>query len=151
MVKPHGIGHFLSGVTITGNRFRTINGTIDRAERVDTSFADLDYTRMKNITFSANSVHSVSRQVSNPLRIKHAQITEAQTWVIDPDGQLPFGAWARTVDAVVADGKIRNAAGEQQFVMPYTTVQNGANSDQVHLLWPQAVRGDATVTVRIDN
>ncbi len=151
VVKPHGAGHFLSGVAITGNRFRTINGTIDRAERVDTSFADLDYSRMKNITFSANSFHSVSRQVSNPLRIKHAQVTEAQTWVVDPDGQLPFGAWVRTVDSVVADGKIRNAAGEQQFVMPYTTAQNGTNADQVHLKWPQAVRGDATVTVRIDN
>jgi hypothetical protein len=151
VVKPHGVGHFLSGVTITGNQFRTINGSIDRVERVDTSFSDLDYTRMKNVTFTGNSFHSVAYQVSNPLRVKHTQTTEAQTWVVESAGELPFGARARTVDSFVADGKIRDTAGVQQFVMPYTTVEQGANMDQINLVWPQAVRGDVTVTMRIDN
>jgi len=151
VVKPHGAGHFLSGVSITGNKFRTINGGIDRVERVDTSFADLDYTRMKNVEFNQNSFHSITYQVSNPLRIKHSQVTEAKTWVVDPAGELPFGARARTVAGLVADGEIRSVAGEQQFAMPFSTAEQGPNFDQVYLDWPEPVRGDATVTLRIDN
>ncbi|MCB4380036.1 right-handed parallel beta-helix repeat-containing protein, partial [Synechococcus sp. MU1644] len=49
VIKPHGAGHFLNGVTVTGNRFQSINGQIDRAERVDTSFADLDYDRNRSV------------------------------------------------------------------------------------------------------
>jgi len=33
VIKPHRVGHFLNGMTITGNKFRSINGFIDRAER----------------------------------------------------------------------------------------------------------------------
>lgn len=150
VVKPHGAGHFLSGVSITGNKFRTINGSIDRAERVDTSFADLDYTRMKNVEFSQNSFHSITYQVSNPLRVRHSQVTEAKTWVVDAAGELPFGARARTVEALVADSEVRNVAGETQFVMPYAAVEQGVNFDQAYLEWPEPVRGDVTVTLRID-
>lgn len=151
VVKPHGAGHFLSGVSITGNKFRTINGSIDRAERVDTSIADLDYTRMKNVEFSQNSFHSITYQVSNPLRVKHSQMTEAKTWIVDPAGELPFGARARTVGGLVANGEVRDASGETQFVMPYTAAEQGANFDQAYLEWPVPVRGDVTVELRIDN
>lgn len=151
VVKPHGAGHFLSGVTITGNNFRSLNGNIDRAERVDTSFADLNYGRMKNVVFTGNSFHAVSYQVSNPLRIKHNQLTAASIWVVDSEGKLPFGARARTVDSFTADGEIRNVANALQYVMPYTTTQEGVDKDRVHLIWPEPVHGDATVTIRIDN
>ncbi len=151
VVKPHGAGHFLSGVTITGNQFRSISGIIDRVERVDTSFADLDYSRMKNITFTGNSFHSVTYQVSNPLRVQHSQSTTAGTWNVGSQGELPFGARAKTVDSIVATGAIQNSTNASQYAMPYANVEQGSNLDQINLVWPTAVKGAVTVTMRIDN
>jgi hypothetical protein len=150
VVKPHGTGHFLNGVTISGNKFRSINGAIDRAERVDTSFADLDMSRTKALFFAGNSYHSITKQVSNPLRIRHNQATNATTWVIDPDDELPFGGQARGVDGVVAHDAIRNPASVKRFYMPHVKLEQGANKDQVHLLWDEAMRGEVTVVVRVD-
>jgi len=150
VVKPHGAGHFLNGVSITGNKFRSINGSIDRAERVDTSFADLDFSRMKHVDFSGNSFHAIDKQVSNPLRVKHDEGSVAQSWNIGVDGELPFGAWARNVDAVVANDKIRNASSVVKHSMPYVLTQQGTNKDEVTLVWDEPMRGEVTVTIRID-
>lgn len=150
VVKPHGTGHFLNGVMITGNKFRSINGNIDRAERVDTSFANLDFTRSKHVDFSGNSFHAITTQVANPLRVHHSQASVSQNWTVGTSGQLPFGAWARKVDAIVMDGAIRNSVGAAQFTMPYVTSQQGPAKDQVTLGWNTPVRGDVSITIRID-
>ncbi|MBV1925864.1 MAG: right-handed parallel beta-helix repeat-containing protein [Rhodobacteraceae bacterium] len=151
VVKPHGTGHFLNGVSITGNKFRCLNGTIDRVERVDTSFADLDFSRTKSVLFEGNSFHAITRQVSNPLRIKHSQSSNATTWTIDADDELPFGAWLRNVDSVVATDNIRNSASVNRYSMPIAHAEQGANKDQASLVWEEAMRGDVTVVVRIDD
>ena len=44
VVTPRGPGHFIQGLNVSGNVFRTVNCTIDRVERVDTTFAGLDLT-----------------------------------------------------------------------------------------------------------
>ncbi|MCA0871932.1 right-handed parallel beta-helix repeat-containing protein [Seohaeicola saemankumensis] len=150
VIKPHGSGHFLNGVAITGNKFRSINGSIDRAERVDTSFADLDFSKAKNVTVLGNTYHSVSKQAFNPLRVRHDQVTAAQTWTIDPDGELPFGARARGVDGIVALDPIRNAGGTAVYAMPYAQLEQGTNKDQIKLGWPEAVEGKVDVVFRID-
>lgn len=150
VVKPHGAGHFLSGISVTGNKFRSLNGSIDRVERVDTSFADLDFGRTKSVLFDGNSFHAISKQVSNPLRIKHNQASTATTWTIDADGNLPFGGEIRSVDSVVATAKIRNDASQVTFTTPYALAGQGANNDQVSLVWEEAMRGNVTVIVRID-
>ncbi|MEO9592572.1 hypothetical protein, partial [Rhodopirellula bahusiensis] len=82
IIKPHGIGHYLNGVTVTGNKFRCINGSIERVDHVDTSFAGLDYSKFKNVTFEANTFHNVSVQPTNPLRVKHSQGSTSQVWTI---------------------------------------------------------------------
>lgn len=150
VIKPHGAGHFLNGVMVTGNKFRSINGNIDRAERVDTSFADLDYSRSKHVNFTGNSYHSVVSQPMNPLRVEHSENSPTQTWQIGTGGELPFEAWARNVDAVVANGKIKNAAGQAVYAMPYVQTQQGSNKDQIQLIWPEPVEGEVIVTTRID-
>ena len=150
VVKPHGTGHFLNGISITGNKFRSLNGSIDRAERVDTSFADLDFGRIKNVLFDGNSYHSINKQVANPLRIKHKQSSNATTWTIDADGELPFGGRARSVDSVVATDKIKNSASVIKYTMPYALAEQGANKDQVSVVWGEPMRGEVTVVVRID-
>lgn len=151
VVKPHGAGHFLNGVNVTGNKFRSINGAIDRVERVDTSFADLNYGLMKDVTFAGNSFHSVTKQVANPLRVQFTQNTAAKTWTIGTNDELPFGAWARNVDAIVADGVILTSVATPHHSMPYVKTKVGAGKDQVTLTWDQPVTGKVAVAVRIDN
>ncbi len=150
VIKPHGAGHFLNGVMVTGNKFRSLNGSIDRAERVDTSFADLDFSRTKHVSFSGNSFHAIDYQPMNPLRVEHQENSPAQTWQISPEGELPFEGRARMVEAVVPKGKIKNAAGATVYAMPYVKTEQGANKDEIQLIWPEPVEGEVTVTMRID-
>jgi hypothetical protein len=151
VIKPHGNGHFITGLTITGNVFRAIRGDIDRVEMVDTSFADLDYARMRNILVAGNSYNAVVQGILNPVAVQHVQNTAADTWVVSGAGPLPFGGRARQVDAVVARGPIRNAANAGRFDMPHALAEQGPSRDRVHLIWPQAVTGTMAVTMRIDN
>lgn len=150
VLKPHGTGHFLNGVNITGNRFRSINGTIDRAERVDTSFAGLDYSRFKNVTFDGNSYHNVSQQASNPLRVRHGEATAVKNWDVSTDNKLPFGARAKNVDAVVATSVVTKAGGGALHSMPYVLSEQGPGKNQIRLVWSEPVAGEVNTTIRID-
>lgn len=151
VVKPHGAGHFLNGVVITGNKFRSFNGSIDRAERVDTSFADLDRSRMKDVSFNGNSFHNVSEQVSNPLKLKHTEGSVASTWDVDTAGLLPFQGNARSLDSVVAIDRIRNSAGSTQYIAPYAQLNQGSQKDRINLLWGTSVRGAVQLSIRMDD
>lgn len=150
VIKPYGAGHFLNGVTVSGNNFRSINGVIDRAERVDTSFAGLNYSRIRDVTFSGNAYHGVHKRAASPLRLRHDQRTAAKSWVIDTDGELPFLGRARAVDAVVALGEIRNAQSVVKHAMPYARLEEGGNRDRVILTWDEAARGEVSLMVRVD-
>jgi len=150
VVKPHGSGHFLNGISVTGNKFRSVIGGIDRAERVDTSFADLDYTRFKDVTYSGNSYHQVTRQVSNPLRVEHTQNTAASTWTIGTNQELPFDGRVMGVDSVVVNGNLRNSSNVIEYDYPNTFPEQGGNGDQVQLRWRREFHGEATVIVRLD-
>ena len=150
VVKPYGAGHFLNGLTVTGNKFRSTTGSIDRAERVDTSFANLDHSRNKAVAFFANSYHQVSAQVSNPMRVRHSEATPVQNWTIDMAGALPFDGLANKVDAVVPLDAIKNAGGANVHLMPYVKTLHGSGQDRIQLVWPEQVEGEVAVTVRID-
>jgi hypothetical protein len=150
-VKPHGAGHFINGLTVTGNTFRLIDGNIDRVEGVDTSFADLNYTRFKNIAFNDNGFNNVNVQTSNPLVFSHTEATPASTWVLAPAPKLPFGAYLRTVESAIAEGPLTNAGGVPHFGAPYYEAEQGIDKDQANLQWGTPVSGTVTVTVRIDN
>jgi len=150
VVKPHGTGHYLNGVNVTGNLFRSINGGIDRAERVDTSFADLDFNKAKNVTFAGNTYHSITSQVMNPLRVRHSESGHVQTWVIDPGGELPFGGRARGIDGIVMLDEIKKSGGAAVYDFPNARLQQGTDHDQVKLVWPEPVKGEVAVSVRID-
>ncbi|MEQ6250543.1 glycosyl hydrolase family 28-related protein [Sulfitobacter sp. HNIBRBA3233] len=151
VVKPYGAGHFINGLNVAGNRFRSINGYIERAERIDTSLADLNYTRFRNIRFEGNSFHGIGQSVASPLLLEFSQNTPQQTWVVPTGPGLPFSARSLSVDAVVVRGGVRNAANVTNFDTPYIRAQQGPDSDQVHVIWSEAVSGKIGVTVRIDN
>ncbi|MDO9524286.1 MAG: glycosyl hydrolase family 28-related protein [Gemmobacter sp.] len=150
VITPYGSGHYIQGLSVTGNTFRTANGSITRAEKVDTSYADLDYSRFRNITVHGNNYNGVSQTMYNPVIVSHQQNTGATSWPIDGASFLPFGGWARVVTSVVAEGAI-SAEGTTRYDMPYVQTEQGATRKLVHLRWPVAVSGKVNVTIRVDN
>ena len=151
VVKPHGAGHFLNGVNVSGNSFRIIDDPIDRIEMVDTSFADLDYNRIKNIAFSDNTYGNIFHTVSSPLLLKFDQNTPSATWNIDPGQSLPFGAYAQTVTSILPAGPLRDTGGGIVHVAPYYEAKQGADRNQISLQFGTPVSGTVTAVVRIDD
>ncbi|MQQ08964.1 right-handed parallel beta-helix repeat-containing protein [Epibacterium sp. SM1979] len=150
VVKPYGSGHFLNGVTVSGNKFRTSSGRIERAERVDTSFSDLDMNRANDVFFDGNTFHNVDVQVANPLRLRHSQGSASGTWTVDAEGQLPFEGEARGVDSIVPLGPIETAGGADRFVFPFVNLRQGNQRDRVTLHWSESLRGTVMVQLRMD-
>ncbi|WP_415183045.1 glycosyl hydrolase family 28-related protein [Phaeovulum sp.] len=150
-VKPYGAGHFIHGLNVSCNVFKAVNGVIDRPERVDTSFADLDYGRMRNILMEGNIFNGVAQVVSNPAFLQYDQSTAQNVWSIDLAAYLPFNGWARNVESVVAEGMISNTAGARVSEMPFVTVEQGSRSNQIQLNWSQMAKGRVHVRVRMDN
>ncbi len=150
VVKPHGAGHFLNGVTVRGNRFRSINGVMVRAERVDTSFADLDHDRNRSIFFDGNSYHNVTEQAQNPLTLIHTEFSNSKVWTIGTDKQLPFEGFCQFVDAVALTGDLRNSSNARVYENPVGKGRAGANEDSFTLEFGQEVRGQIRATIRMD-
>lgn len=151
VLKPHGADHFIQGLNVTGNVFRCYNSVIDRVESIDTSYADLNFDRMRNIIFQGNTFNAVDTQVFNPLILNHEQASSTNTWVVPSNGQLPFKGFARRVTSVVSDGPIVNGSGNAVFDMPHVLTKQGSDGSAVTLKWSQAVKGDMTATLRMDN
>ena len=151
VIKPHGPGHFINGLTIAGNMFRAIHGNLDRVDLVDTTFADLDYSRIRNVLVQGNSFQSITQGIENPTRISHDQNALDNVWTVDCSGPLPFGGYAQNVDSVVARGKIANAANVANYDFPYVSTEQGTNRDRITLRFSENTVGSVTVLARIDN
>ena len=150
VIKPRGPGHFLNGLSVTGNVFRAIDGAVDRIEKVDTSQAGLDNGRARNVLFQSNVFHGVSQICVNPVTVTHDQPTTAATWTVDASDLLPFGGKAITVVSVVPAGALRNAGNAVVHAAPYAEAMQGAGDARIALKWPEALRGAAVVTLRSD-
>ena len=150
-IKPYGAGHFIQGLTVSGNVFRCINGTVDRPEAVDTSFATLDNSRMRNVLFNGNSFNGVTQNIENPVYLQFDQATVAVTWNVTPGAFLPFGGWARNVEALVAEGPITGPFGERRSDMPYVDVEQGVAKNELRVNWLAASKGRIQLKVRMDN
>lgn len=150
VVKPYGSGHYVNGLNVSGNTFRMIGGAINRAERVDTSFASLDMSRMRKVYFSGNTYHNIDNGAENPLLVEHAQNTHSQTWEVDTDNRLPFNSYAMGVVSLVTTSRPRDTNNVSKYHMPYTQARQGAAQDRVNVIWPEDMRGDIAVQVRMD-
>ena len=151
VIKPYGVGHFIQGLSVQGNTFKSINGTIERVESVDDSIAGLDFGRSRNVVFEGNSFNGITQPTINPVTLEFVQASEALNWTLNSSGYLPFGGWSRMVPSVQAEGAVTNSAGAAVWAMPYVTTNYGASSNLVRLSWPEAVKGRVTVTSRMDN
>ncbi|WP_333827384.1 glycosyl hydrolase family 28-related protein [Pararhodobacter sp.] len=151
VVKPYGPGHFLQGLQVSGNVFRTINGGIERAEGVDTTHAALDFARFRNVIWENNAYNGITNTAESPLVQRHDQNTASSNWTISTGNRLPFQGWARTVQSFVMEGAPNGPGNEVRTGMPYANIQQGTNRDQVRLTWPSATRGRVVMTIRVDN
>ncbi len=150
VIKPYGPGHFINGFSVVGNVFRSLNGRIDRVENVDTTFADLDYGRTRDFTFSGNTFHNVNEPVSNPAYLNHDQQTEATTWVIETGTALPFAGHALSVESVLPSGAITDAAALRVHDFPWSEGEQGVDMRDFHLNWSRPVKGIVRYAVRMD-
>ena len=151
IVKPHGSGHFINGLTVTGNTFRMIGGTIDRVESIDTTFANVDFNRFQNVTFENNSFNNVDEPVVNPVVLEHFEASPQSVWNVELAPKLPFQAWVQAVESVIPAGAIRDNGGSVYYGLPYYQAKQGPNKDQVKLNWEKPVEGTVTMRVRIDD
>jgi predicted RecA/RadA family phage recombinase len=150
-ITPHGPGHFLHGLNISGNTLRTLSGNIDRIETVNDSFAGLDPLRARNITIAGNTFNGVDAFLANPVSVAFAVATPQTVWTCDFGSRLAFGLRARVVEAVVPEGAIVDASGEPVFALPQVATGRGAQGQAVELRWPVAVSGTIRVVARVDN
>lgn len=150
-VQPHGGGHFINGLAVTGNTFRLIDGSIDRVEGIDTSFANMDFNRFQNITFANNTYSNVNEGVANPLVIDHNEASEQSVWDVQLAPKLPFKAWVQSVESVMISGPARDTSGAVYYGVPFYQAKQGPNKDRVRLNWEKPVKGTVTMRVRIDD
>ena len=150
-VKPYGSGHFIQGLSVTGNVFRTVDCTIDRIEKVDTTYASLDNERMRNVVFEANAFNGITQMTVSPVMLQVDQASAQTVWTASAGAWLPFGGWARNVESLVAEGPITNTAGARVTSMPYVNVESGTSKSNVFVVWPEAAKGRVQVKVRVDN
>lgn len=150
VVKPYGSGHYIHGLSVISNVFRTIGSTVDRIEMVDSTIAGLDYSRFRNLTFADNTFDGVTNAAISPASIRHEQATAAQTWVVEGAPYMPFGGRARTVDAVCPDGKLTDAGGLTVFEVPYAEPEKGTTKSQVNLVFKTACKGAVRAILRVD-
>ncbi|NHF72192.1 glycosyl hydrolase family 28-related protein [Paracoccus xiamenensis] len=149
-VKPYGTGHHIHGLTVSNNVFLVIGPKIQRVEKVDTSFADLDYSRMRNILFDGNNFNGVLDYIANPIQIKHSQATAQASWVVPLTDCLPFHGWAKNVDSVTAVSMIQNAGNGRVTEMPWVRTQRGAKKQNLQIEWAQPAKGTVTIRARMD-
>ncbi|MFG6081546.1 glycosyl hydrolase family 28-related protein [Paracoccus litorisediminis] len=151
VVKPYGTGHFIHGLAVLGNVFKSLNNKVTRIEKVDTTFADLDYTRMRNIQFQGNMFNGVLNYVANPVDITFSQASAAARWAVPINVELPFNGWAKKVESVVATSAITNSSNARVSEMPWIQAQQGSNKKQVAVNWSTPAKGAIALRVRMDS
>jgi len=151
VVKPFGAGNYINGLNVLGNMFRSSGQDFERVEDIDTTFADLDRTRMRNIRFEGNTFNGIDLRTYNPLWGTHQQSTASEIWSVETGDALPFGGYARFIESVIPSSAIRNTSGDRVFVQPYVENRQGVNEDEFHVVWPEPVTGEISYSVRMDD
>ncbi len=151
VVKPHGSGHYIQGLNMSGNVFKALDGNVDRVEDIDTTYASLDLGRMRNVNVTGNTFNGVSQWITNPVSLEFEQLAFQPVWTCEFGGFLPFGGRARRVESVVAEGDVLNSSLQRLYALPTVETEQGAAKDEIELNWPEGCRGKVFVTARMDN
>ena len=151
VIKPYGTGHFVHGLNVTANVFRSLTDTITRVEKVDDSIAPLDVGRMRNVVWQGNTYNGIAEQTISPVTVRYQQNSDAQNWNIPFSPYLPFGGRAKSCESVLPNGQIVKGSNVQVTDFPYISLNQGTNEDEIRLTWSEACRGEVIVTARVDN
>ncbi|CTQ33394.1 glycosyl hydrolase family 28-related protein [Jannaschia rubra] len=150
-IKPFGKDHWINGMTVTGNNFKTIRGqSLDRVDFVDTTHADLDYGRFTDVNVHSNTFQAVAKQFQNPITVPVQVNTPSSTWEVDLSAYMPFRGEAKVVTAVMPDGQVRKGDNGKVWTMPYATGRIGGSRQSVRINWSDSVKGRVFVTARCD-
>ncbi len=149
-IKPYGRGHYINGLTVTGNTFKHSGGPLDRVEEVDSSIAPLLADRFLNLRINGNTFNNVTAKMANPVTHEMNQLTASLTWSADLVANLPFGGKTRRVVGVMAHNQIKSAAGAGVYTAPYAVPGLGPNGTEIKLHWSEPVSGKVYATVRAD-
>ena len=151
-IKPHGTGHFINGLNISGNVFKAFSGpNLDRVDQVDTSIATLDATKYRNITIQGNTFNNIDNPFMNPVPLKVEETASSNSWRTDVAKYLPFQANARFVMSLVPESPIKNAGGTKVYTQPYFEGSKGTNKNEFDIKWSEAVNGKVRCTLRCDD
>ncbi len=151
-LKPHGTGHYINGLNVSGNTFRhSGGGTITRVEEVDTSIATLNLNAFRNITIGGNSFNNIDDHMFNPAIVEMTETAATNVWQADMAKYLAFGGKSRRVTSVVAHSHISDSSGNKIYTMPYAVPSLGADGTEIKVYWSEPVKGRVHTTVRIDN
>ena len=150
-IKPYGVGHYINGMSVTGNVFKHVGGgTLQRVDGVDQSIAVLDASSFRNVIFEANTYNAVDDRAYNPVTVEMTENAAASTWSADLGAHLPFGGQARRVVSVLAHNEIKTAGNNGVYTMPYAVPGLGASGSEIKLHWSEPVKGKVYATVRVD-
>ncbi len=151
-IKPHGTGHTINGLNVSGNIFKHVGGgSLVRVEGVDTSIAALDTNTFRNVIWQGNTYNAVDDRTYNPVTVTMQEIVATDVWNTDFARFLPFGGRVRRVIAALPEGQIKGAGGTGVFTMPYAQSNQGTTGSGVNLRWSEPVTGKVRTTVRVDN
>ena len=92
-------------------------------ERIDTSYADIDRTRLRYIQFMGNNFNNIKTRSQNPLRLSHTQNLASSVCSVKTGGQLTFGGYARDVEALVAKSEIKSSSNQKTYHMPFVNLE----------------------------
>lgn len=149
-ISPYGTGHFLNGMTITDNVFKIASGNaIDRAERVNTTYADLDHSKAYNVVMTGNTYYKVTHEAANPLRVEIERNSASSTWSKDLEDLIPFGGEIHHVEAFAPLDRLENSSGSLRSDLPYFQAA-GSNNTELDVKWPNSTKGKIYCSVRCD-
>lgn len=151
VIKPHGSGHFIHGLSVTNNVFKSLDVRLERVEKVDDSIAPLDSGRMRNVTFDGNIFNDVDKFSINPVTIDFDRNSPEKNWVLEFGDYLPFDGNLRQITAAVVDGILRDSSNDQVFPGFSFNANHGPNKTQARMNFPYPVEGRVYVTGRMDN
>lgn len=151
LIKPHGAGHFINGLTVTDNLFKKTGGAqLAAVEGVDASIAPLDLTRTTDLLFNGNTYTGIVKHTANPVTVRHVEGSASSAWSVDLSAFAPFGAPVRAATSFLAEGPLRSASNVIVYLTPYAEPAQGPGGRTLRLRWQQDVRGTAQVTARFD-
>ncbi len=151
LIRPHGPGHYINGLSICDNVFKHLNGgAIASVEDVDASIAPLDGSRTANLVMQGNVYHGVTKNTQNPVTVKMSEASDLDVWEMDLRDWLPFNCEARVVVSAFPEGAVRSVSNVAVYTMPYATTRHGVGKGSIRLNWSQPVHGAVQLTARCD-